>query len=188
VVLPDSSCNRGPWILERKHAFDAIAREQRSFLRLQNARLDTEERHSGAARLGRNSARERSDDDRTRFSLPKRVDDSTFFLSDVFIVPMPRLGINGLADGSEDPQRRQVMILDMLRAQTTKKTNRSGCRVELRKFMLRNSFPIARRRRINWGRFKDAAKSAAGQINSSTLTTTSKKRTYVVVMPFRSGP
>jgi hypothetical protein len=151
VVLPDGSRNRGPWILERKHTFDAVTREQRSFLWLQNGRLDTEEGHSGAARLGRNSARERGDDDRTRFSLPKRVDNSAFFLSDVFIVPMPCLGIDGLADRSEDPQRRQVVVLDMLSAQTTEKTNRSGCRVELRKFMLCNSFPIARRRRINRG-------------------------------------
>jgi hypothetical protein len=105
VVLPDGSCNRWPWILERKHTFDAVTREQRSFLWLQNARLDTKEWHSGTARLGRNSARERGDDDRTRFSLPKRVDNSTLFFSDVFIVPMPCLRIDGLADGSEDPQR-----------------------------------------------------------------------------------
>jgi hypothetical protein len=116
VVFPDGSRNRGPWILERKHTFDAVTREQRSFLWLQDGRLDTEEGHSGAARLGWNSARERGDDDRTRFSLPKRIDDGTLFLSYVLIIPMPRLGIDGLADGSEDPQRRQVVVLDMLRA------------------------------------------------------------------------
>src|SRR6202034_332922 len=91
VVFPDGSRDRGPWILKRKHTFDAVACEQRSFLWLQNARLDTEERYSGTARLGRNSARERGDDDRARFSLPKRVDDSTLLLSNVFIVPMPCL-------------------------------------------------------------------------------------------------
>lgn len=114
VVLPYSSCDGRPWAPECEDTLDTIALEQCTLFRLKNAWLDSKEWHCGASWFGGDGSREGGDHDGTSLSLPERVDDGTLFLSNVFIVPVPGFGINGLADRSEDPQRGEVVVLDML--------------------------------------------------------------------------
>ena len=127
MVLPHRSRNGRPWVFESKYTLNRIAFEQFSALWIQNTRLDAEERHGGTARLGRDGTGEGSDDDRPGLRLPECVYDSTLGLSDVLVVPVPRLGVNGLANGPEDPQRGEVVVLDMLGAQTTEQADGGGC-------------------------------------------------------------
>jgi hypothetical protein len=46
--------------------------------------------------------------------LPPGVDDRAALAADVAVVPHPRLGVDGLADGAEQAQRRQVVALGLL--------------------------------------------------------------------------
>ena len=50
---------------------------------------------------------------------------------DVGVVPHPRLGVDGLADRAEHPQRRQVVALDLLCPPLHEGTDGGGCGVEL---------------------------------------------------------
>lgn len=61
------------------------------------------------------------------------------------IVPVPCLGVDGFTDGTEDTQRREIMILDVVFSETTEETNGSGCRVELSKLVLLDGLPVTRR-------------------------------------------
>src|SRR5204862_69185 len=52
---------------------------------------------------------QRSDHDPAGLGLPPRVDDRTTLAADVLVVPDPRLGIDRLADGAEEPERGHVV-------------------------------------------------------------------------------
>ena len=47
--------------------------------------------------------------DHARLGLPPRVDDGAVLAADVAVVPEPRLGVDGLADAAEQPERGEVV-------------------------------------------------------------------------------
>jgi hypothetical protein len=64
--------------------------------------LDT---HRGAG-FRDGSTRQRRDDVPAGLGLPKRVDYRAPAVADDLVEPQPRLGVDGLANGAENPQRR----------------------------------------------------------------------------------
>jgi hypothetical protein len=71
----------------------------------QDHRFDAEERTAGAAGFERVRAGQGSDEMSAGLGLPPGVHDGAAFAADVFVIPHPRLGIDGFADGAEDAQR-----------------------------------------------------------------------------------
>src|SRR5204863_8443603 len=60
--------------------------------------------------------REGGDQDVARLRLPPGVDDRAALTADHLVVPEPGLGVDGLAHGPEQPQRREVVLGRVLRA------------------------------------------------------------------------
>ena len=83
-----------------------------------------------AARLGRRDARQRRDHDGARLGLPPGVDDRAAPAADDLLVPHPRLGVDRLAHGAEQAQRRQVVLLRELVAPAHEGADRRRRRVE----------------------------------------------------------
>lgn len=54
------------------------------------------------------------DDDRSGLSLPVSVNDGALLLSDVLPVPFPSLRVDGLSDGTDGSQGREIVSLDVL--------------------------------------------------------------------------
>src|SRR5215203_2800774 len=77
---------------------------------------DAGERPGCAARLGRRDAWERRDHDAAGLRLPPRIHDGAPSAPDVLMVPLPRPRVDGLAYGTEQPQGREVVLLDRLRS------------------------------------------------------------------------
>ena len=69
-------------------------------MRIENDWLDTEEGHSCGSWLGFDGAREWRQNNGSGLSLPVSVNDGTFLLADVIIVPMPSLRVDGLANST----------------------------------------------------------------------------------------
>ncbi len=74
-------------------------------LGVDDLRDDAEERLRRRAGLEPGRAGQRRDQDAAGFGLPPGVDDRAAALADHAIVPLPRLRIDRLADGAEQPQR-----------------------------------------------------------------------------------
>src|SRR5581483_6384797 len=82
-------------------------------LLVDEGRLQAEERPRGRAGLELGGAGQRRDEDAARLRLPPGVDDRAPALADDAVVPLPRFGVDRLADGAEQLQRRAVGALDV---------------------------------------------------------------------------
>src|SRR5215213_10802171 len=111
---------------------------------------DAWERPRGAARLGRGEAGERRYHDRARLRLPPRVDHRATALADVLVVPLPRPGVDGLADGGEQPQAGEVVLVDGLRALLNERPNDRGSRIVDRHPVALDQIPVPVRTRVAW--------------------------------------
>lgn len=156
MVPPDGPGNRWPSGLDGEHTVYTVTLELLASGGIQDRRLDTEERHSGGTRLGRDRPREGGDDDRPSLGLPVRIDDRALVLADVLAVPLPGLWVDGFTDRAEDAERGEVVPVDVLWAETTEKTNRGRRAVEVGELVLGNSLPVAGWRRVYWSRFEHA--------------------------------
>jgi len=76
--------------------------------------------------------------------LPEGIDNRTLLLPGIFVVPVPRLGVDGLTNTTQDAQAAKVIAINVVRSKAAKESNSSGCGVELGKFVLLDSLPIAR--------------------------------------------
>lgn len=72
------------------------------------------------------------DDDRASLGLPVGVDDGALLVADVLPVPLPGLGVDGLSDGSDGAEGREIVSLDVLLSETAEETNGGRGGVELR--------------------------------------------------------
>ena len=88
------------------------------------------------------------DHDGAGLGLPPRVDDRAALAADVLVVPDPRLGVDRLADRTEQAQRREVVLLGLLRAPLHEGPDGRGRRVEQRDPVLLDQVPepVAARR------------------------------------------
>jgi hypothetical protein len=67
-------------------------------------------------------------------------------LANMFVVPVPSLGINWLAERVKDSQTTEIVVLNVVCTYSAKETNDSRSRVELGELVLLNSLPAA-----GWG-------------------------------------
>ena len=86
-------------------------------------------------------ARQRRDHDPAGLGLPPRVDDRAAPAADHLVVPEPRLRVDRLADRAEQPQRREVVALRVLRAPLDAGADRGRRRVEDRHAVARAQLP-----------------------------------------------
>jgi len=100
MIPPDGPGNRWPRRLNSEHAVYTVTLELLAGGGVEDRGLNTEERHGGRTRLGGDGTGERSDDDRSSFGLPVRIDDRALILADVLAVPLPGLGVDGFTDGT----------------------------------------------------------------------------------------
>lgn len=73
--------------------------------RIQDRRLNPKEGHRRASWLRLDGPRERRHHDTPGLRLPERIDDGALSPSDVVVVPVPCLGIDGFAYATEDTER-----------------------------------------------------------------------------------
>src|SRR5499427_8464826 len=99
-------------------------------LAVHDLRNDAEERLRRRARLETRRAGERRDQNAAGFGLPPRVDDRATALADHVVIPLPRLRIDRLADGAEQPQRLARGLLHGLVAGLHQRADRGRRRVD----------------------------------------------------------
>ena len=101
----------------------------------------TRKRECRRSRLRRGRPGQRTDHDAAGLGLPPCVDDRAAPAADVLVVPHPRLGVDRLADGTEDAQRRQVVLGRLGGAPLHERADRGGRGVEDRHAVLLDDLP-----------------------------------------------
>ena len=163
MVLVDRPRNRRPRCLQYEHALNVVSHEFLSSLRVKNGRLDAEEGDGGRSGLRLDRTRERRNDNTARLGLPESVDDCSLELSDMLVEPIPRLWVDRLSDGTQNAQGGEIVWLSVVRTQPAKKTNGGRRGVELRKLVLLNDLPVARRAWVHGCRLEDHCADAIQQ-------------------------
>ena len=103
VIAPDGAHLAGPALFDDKAAI-RCAFEQLS-LTGEKRGLDTEHGPRGRAGLERGRAGERGDHRAAGFGLPPGIDDRAAAFADDLVIPFPGLGIDRLADRTQEAQR-----------------------------------------------------------------------------------
>ena len=85
VVLPDSTSDRRPGVLEHKYSLNIVAFKLLTSDRVEQCCLDTQEGHSGGSGLSLDSARKGGYDDRTGLSLEESINDCDLLASNVVV-------------------------------------------------------------------------------------------------------
>src|SRR5204862_2309806 len=106
VVLVERAQHPRPRALEREQPLLAL---DRLAVLVDDLGLDAGKGTCGGAGLGGDDAGERRDEDAARLRLPPGVDDRAALTTDDRVVPEPRLRVDRLADGAEQPQRAQIV-------------------------------------------------------------------------------
>jgi len=179
MVFVDSTGNGWPRRLEYKNTFNVITFQLFACNWIKNGRLNTEEGDSRGAGLCLDSTGEWCDDDRPSLRLPVSVQhqwtsrnmynspegihNRALHLTDVFVVPIPRLWVDGLAHAAKDAQAAEVVVLDVVSAKASQKTDGGGRRVELSEFVLFNSLPITGWGGVYGGGFKHRGSDSIGE-------------------------
>ena len=100
---------------------------------------------------------------------------------------MPSFRVDRLANTSENPQRAQIVLLDVVLAQTPQETDGGRGRVELGELVLLDGFPVARGGRVDGGRLEDSrgntesersVDDVAGKGSESWMVKKRARRTY----------
>lgn len=155
IISPDGPGDRWPGLADAENTLDVIALEDISRLRVENNRLNTKEGDSSRSWFGFNGTRERRYNDGSGLSLPESVDDGTFSLSDMIVVPLPSLGVDRFADTTQHSEGAEIVGLGVVFTETTEKTDGGRSRVELGDLVLLDSLPVTSRGRVNGGGFED---------------------------------
>jgi hypothetical protein len=163
VVLPHRACDRRPGVLEHQHALDVVALKLLARDRVEQRRLDAQERHRRRAGLALDRTRQRRDDDAAGLGLEEGVDDGGLLAPDVVVEPVPRLRVDRLADAPDDAQRAEVRVLHVLLAEPAEEADGGGRSVEVRDLVAVDRLPEAGRCRVDWGRLEDGGGNAVGE-------------------------
>ena len=81
----------------------------------------------------------------------------------MLVVPIPCLGVDRLSDTAQDTKAAEVVVLDVVGAETTKQTDSSRRGVELRKLVLLDSLPVARRGWVYGGGLEHGGRDIVGK-------------------------
>jgi len=123
---------------------------------VKNDWLNTKEGHGGGSRLGFDGTRERRHNDGSGLSLPESIDDGTLLLADVIVVPVPSLGVDRLANGTQYSDGAEIVGLDVVFSETAEETDGGWSRVEVGKLVFLSGLPVTGWGRVNGGRFEDS--------------------------------
>ena len=129
-------------------------------MRVENDRLDTEEGYGCRSWLGFNGAREWGYNDGSGLRLPESVNDGALLLSNVVVIPVPSFGVDGFTDTTQHSEGAEIVAGDVVFTKTTEETDGGGGGVELGDLVLLDGLPVARRGRVNGGRFEDSGADA----------------------------
>src|SRR5690606_9391032 len=108
-VTPDPAEHRRPRFGEDQIA-DLLRLVGRLALVIEDLGADPGDGPLRGPRLQLTEARQGTDHDGAGLGLPPGVDDRRRAGTDVLLVPQPRLGVDGLADRSEQPDRGEVEL------------------------------------------------------------------------------
>jgi hypothetical protein len=81
-------------------------------------------------------------------------------MADDGIIPLPSLGIDGLADSAEDSDCAEVVAFDVVSAETAEEPDSGGSRVELVSPCVWTVCQYREGVGVDWGRFKDGGGDA----------------------------
>ena len=102
--------------------------------------------------------------------MPPSINDGTLLLSDMFVVPVPSLGVDGLTDSPQDSDGAEIVGLDVVLAEAAEETDGSGSSVKVGDLVLLNCLPVTGWGRVNGGRFEDSGGDTVekGTVNDVT--------------------
>ena len=163
VVAPDGAHLTRPAVFDRQNALGREFVDLFACGRFQNNRLNAKERLHCSARLGRVRTRKRSHQVTTGFCLPPCVNDRAVTLADNGVVPVPCLGVDGLAHGTQNAQIGQIAFGDELFALTHQRADRGGGSVELVHLVLFAHLPEAACVGVGGNTFEHQRDAAIGQ-------------------------
>ncbi len=133
MVSEDGPSQRRPWLLSNKDTFNITAFYEFPGLRLEDRDIHTKEGEGSRSWLGRGRSWERGDMNRTSFGHPVGVDNGSISTTDMVIVPMPGLGVDGLSNTTDDTQAGEIVVFDPVLTKSAEKTDglrRGGERCE----------------------------------------------------------
>lgn len=156
MVLPDSTSNRRPGVLEHKHTLNIVPFKLLTSDRVEQCCLDTQEGHGSRSRLSLDGARKRRHDDGTGLSLEESINDCNLLAPNMIVQPVPGFGVDGLANGTNHAEAAEVGVLDVLLAHPTEETNGGGGSVEVSDLVPVNGLPEARRCGVEGRGLKDS--------------------------------
>lgn len=155
VILVDGSGDTRPGLGDDENSLDVVSDELSSGGRVEDLDLNSGEGEGSGSGLGWDRSGKRSDDDGSSLGLPVGVDDGALSSSDVVVVPVPGLGVDGLSDGSDDSQTLEGVILDEVLTKSSKETNGSRSSVEMSDLVLVNGVPVSRSGRVDGSGLED---------------------------------
>mmetsp|Transcript_340 Transcript_340/g.907 ORF Transcript_340/g.907 Transcript_340/m.907 type:complete len:485 (-) Transcript_340:346-1800(-) len=94
-------------------------------------RLDPEEGPHGGTGLGVGVGRQRRHAHPSGLRLPPRVDDRAVALAHHLVIPLPRFRVDGLADGPQNPERRSIVLGDVVVARLDEQPDCGRCGIKL---------------------------------------------------------
>lgn len=142
---------------ERSSARPATRKEKNA---LEDDRLDSPEGKGGRSRLGGDGSRDGGDDDGTGLGLPVSVDDGALASSDLLLVPVPGLGVDGLSDRSDDPQALEAVASDVLLTESSEESDGGRSGVEVGDLVLVDDVPVSRGSGVDGRRLKDGGRDS----------------------------
>jgi hypothetical protein len=162
MVAVDRSRDGWPRVANGQNALDRLALlvDLLAGSRVEQNRVNAEERQRRGPGLGLGRTRQRRDDDAAGLGLPVRVDDGALARADVLVVPHPRVGRNGFADRPDRAEAGQIVVLDVMFTHLAEEADRSRRGVELGQLVLLHGLPVAGWVRVDRGRFKDCGRNA----------------------------
>ena len=129
IVVPDCARYRGP----RTHDGEQSATNRNlPGVVVQHRNVCAWKRDRCRTWFGSGGTRQRRDHDATGFGLPPRINYRAIVFADVFAIPHPRFGIDGLTNGAQQSQLRQIIRLHKIGAPFHERTNCCRRRVENR--------------------------------------------------------
>ena len=102
----------------------------------------------------------------------------------MFIIPVPRLRVDRFADGPEDADAAEIVVLDVLRTEPAEETDGGRRGVKVRELVLVHRLPITRGRGIHGRRFEEGRGDAVAQ---GSVDDVAVKSRFFVILFFWKG-
>ena len=138
-IAPNASEHGGPWLADDE--FASLTMRNLLAVIIDNGGIDSEERERSGTRLARGGTWKRCDHVSTRLGLPPGVHDGATFATHVLVEPHPCLGIDRFPNGSEQPERGEVVLLEVMIAPLHKSADGRGCGVKDGDAVIRDELP-----------------------------------------------